>query len=165
MSSSVCTLAPVSTSASARLGVTMVARGMISFCKLASASGCSRAVAARRYHDGVNHQKRQINSPHGSGDGADNVGGKQHTGLGGADGNVGGHGTDLGCHDVGINGLYGINAAGILRRNGRDGAGAVHAESRECLEIRLDSGAAAGIRTGDGEGCGCHGAVILSFRA
>ena len=43
------------------------------------------------------------------------------------------------------------DALGVLRGQGRDDRGAVHAERSKCFEVGLDAGASAGIRARDGE--------------
>ena len=57
ISSRLATLRPTSTSVSARLGVTTVASGRMSWRKLSSASRCSNRSPLVSHHDRVHHQQ------------------------------------------------------------------------------------------------------------
>ena len=77
--------------------------------------------------------------------------GVKHPGLHRRRGQFLEHRLDLSADDEGFAGLDGCHALWVLRRNARDGAGAMHAERGERFQVRLDARAAAAVGTGDGE--------------
>jgi hypothetical protein len=78
----------------------------------------------------------------------------QHADLHRADIEIGEHGIDLRRNEIGGHVMDGEHALGILRRERGDDAGAIDPERGKGFQIRLDAGAAARIRAGDGQGDG-----------
>ena len=83
---------------------------------------------------------------------ANDLAGEQHAGLDGGRRQFFKDGLDLLPHDSGIARLEAAHAPGILRGDAGNGAGPMHAEGGERLQIRLNSRPAAAVRAGDGEG-------------
>ena len=82
----------------------------------------------------------------------DDLGARQHADLDRRHLKVGERGRDLRPNHAERHGADRLDHAGILRGQRGDRAGAMDAKRGESLEVGLDSRAAAGIGTGDGQG-------------
>ena len=78
-------------------------------------------------------------------------GGAQHAGFCRRRGKVLNHRIYLGAHQIGRNGFPLADPARVLRSNGSDRRRPEHAKPLKCFQVGLNSGAAARIRTGNGE--------------
>ena len=105
------------------------------------------AGAALRDHDRVHHQVLQ---PVGR-DAPDDLGAGEHPRLDGSRMQVGEYRVDLGSDDVQRQLLDGRHRDRVLSGDRCDRAGAVDAQRRERLEVRLDAGSAARVGAGDGQ--------------
>ena len=86
----------------------------------------------------------------------DRRGAREHADLHRVDGEVGKHGVDLRGDEVRRHVVDAGDAQRVLRGQRGDHGGAVDAERREGLEVRLDAGAAAEVRAGNGDCNGGH---------
>ena len=82
---------------------------------------------------------------------------EQHADLHRIDREIGKDGVDLGADETGRHVVDRVHALRILRGERGDDACPIHPERGEGLQVRLDAGAAARIRTGDGDGNRGHG--------
>ena len=150
-----------STSASGMFGVTICASGSSSDFNAATAAASSSrsppfAIMTGSTTIGHRRVRRQR-----SGDSADDCGVCQHADLDGVGADVAEHRLDLLHHERRADGLPGQDAERVLRRNRGQRARAEDAVRGKRLEIRLDSGSAAGIAAGDCQ-CSTH---TLKFAA
>src|SRR5262245_26656387 len=109
-------------------------------------------VTTRGHHNRVHHQQLEMQGPDCRSHGPDNLGGKKHTSFRGPYTDIRDHGPDLRCHDLWVNTLHGTDTAGILRRNRRNGAHAIHTKGRKGFEIGLNPGPPTRIRASYREG-------------
>ena len=84
----------------------------------------------------------------------------EHADLHRADVKVGEHRVHLRADEVRGHRMDAENARGVLRRKRGDDARAIDAERGKGLEVRLDAGAAARIRAGNGQGDGRQGKLL-----
>ena len=113
--------------------------------------GLEQAMAAGGNHYRVHHARAQLVGGDGLGDGFDQFGGRQHSGLEGAWMKIRGHRVDLRAHHRRRDGMDRGHAEGVLGGDGCHRRGTEHTEGVEGLEVRLDARAAAGIAPGYGE--------------
>ena len=90
------------------------------------------------------------------GDRLDHRRARQHPDLDGIDGEVREDRVDLGCDEVRRHVVDGGDAERVLGGKRRQHARAINPERRKRLQVGLDPGAAARIRTGDRHGDGGH---------
>ena len=88
------------------------------------------------------------------GDGLDDRGGDEHAGLDRIGADVVEDDADLVADGLGRNGVEGVDAGRVLHGDGGDRRHGVGAERGRGLDVGLDAGAAARIRTGDDEDAG-----------
>ena len=84
-------------------------------------------------------------------DGVDHGGVAEHADLDGVDADVVADGVQLRGQEFGRRNVDGPDAAGVLGRQGGDGGHAVAAVRGNAFQVGLDSGAAGGVRAGDGQ--------------
>lgn len=144
------------------LGVTSVARGM-SVSRTSSKTLACVSVApevATRSGDQVTTGHIRMRCE-GVRDRLRHGGISQHADFDGRGWHIGEDGVNLGSHDGWLDSLDGGDFIVFLRRDTRDGAGAVHAVGRGALEVDFDARSGAAVRCGDYEYGGVHG---LPFR-
>lgn len=97
-------------------------------------------------HDGIDDDgraRRQLIER--TGDGKRDLGSAEHSHLDGTHTYISRNRTHLSQNNLGGNRMDGGDAERVLRGDGCDGAGAVHAAARKRLEVGLDTGPAAGV--------------------
>jgi hypothetical protein len=114
--------------------------------------GVEEPVTVGGHHDRVHDQRDgRVHARPARRDGADDRGGRQHPGLGGADREVGQHRVDLSRDQLGVQGVGARDRERVLGGDRRDGRAAEQPVGGEGAEIGLDAGAAAGVGARDGQ--------------
>ncbi len=142
-----------SAAASARLGVTH-AHAPDQVAQRPSASSRSSRSPELATITGSSTTLRRAIAVERGGDNVDRRRVGEHADLHRADIEIGEHRVDLRGDKVRRHIMDGEDALGVLRRQRGDDAGAIDAERGKGFQIRLDAGAAARIRAGDGQGDG-----------
>lgn len=96
-------------------------------------------------HDGVNDEGEE-EAGRLKGDGFDHFGRAEGAGFGGLGREVFGDSVELGNGESGSEDFHGFDADGVLDGEQREDRGAVDAVLVEGFQVRLDAGAAAGVR-------------------
>src|SRR6267143_237016 len=117
------------------------------------AVGVEQPLAARRDEHRVDHDNRQLQRLDRGRHRLDNGPRREHADLGGVDREVAGDRFDLCGHKIGRQRRHRLDPLGALHGDGRDRAGAVHAECRERLQVGLDAGAATRVAARNCQGC------------
>lgn len=107
--------------------------------------GVDQEVSGAADHHGIDDQILDFPALELAGDGAHDVGRRQHSGFGGVDSNVLRNCFDLERHVLGGNVGDAGDSDGVLGGDRCDGAHAVNFQGRESLQIGLDAGAAAAV--------------------
>ena len=114
--------------------------------------GRQQRIAAFRQHDGIQHHIGHPVARQPLGHGFHNIGLRQHADFGGIDAHIAEYRIELRRHKVRFNTIDRLHAAGILRHQGGDRRAAIGSQRGEGFQIGLDTGPAAGIGAGDGQG-------------
>ena len=147
-----CSAKPQSRSASGRLGVISAARGKRSAFRTSivpSSASAAPLVATITGSTTSGMPRRCFRQRRG--DGQRDLGRAQHADLDRVGADIGKTALDLLAHDIGRNEMDGADAGGVLRGDGGDRRHGVGAERRRRLDVGLDAGAAARVRSRDDE--------------
>ena len=132
-------------------GVTTRARGSSSARMTSMPSSSSSGSPLVAISTGSTTTLRQFEFVDGGSDRFDNRRRRQHAGLRGMELDIAGNGLDLCRHEICHQRFDRDDAERVLRRDRRDRARSVHAERRECLQVRLNARTTARITAGDGQ--------------
>ena len=135
-------------------GVTTAASGSRRSTSAARASSSSSDGAALGDHHRVDDDRRLADQRERLDHRVDGLRGPQHPDLDRVDADVFGDRAHLGDDHLRRDRLDRLDPDRVLRRDRGDRGHPVHAAARERLQVRLDAGAAAGVRAGDREHCG-----------